>query len=58
MHLPVRTAYSAEELLEAAMRDKKIRGGTIELVVPREIGKCELYKIDVADLAAWIQEGL
>lgn len=58
MHLPIRTAYSTEELLEAAMRDKKIRGGTIELVVPREIGKCELYKIDVADLAAWIQEGL
>lgn len=58
MHLPTRTQYSAEALLEAAMRDKKIRGGTIELVVPRDIGKCELYKIDVADLAAWIQEGL
>ena len=58
LHLPTRTEYDAEELLSAAMRDKKIRGAAIDLVVPRDIGKCELMKIGVEELSAWIREGL
>ena len=58
LHLPIRTEFAAEELLCAAMRDKKIRGAAIDLVVPREIGNCELMKISVDELSAWIEEGL
>ena len=58
LHLPTRTEFTAEALLSAAMRDKKIRGASIDLVVPRDMGKCELMKINVEELSAWIQEGL
>ena len=56
--LPTQTQYDAQTLFEAASRDKKIRGATMDLVVPRDIGNCELYKIAVEELSAWIQEGL
>ena len=38
--------YSAQELFDAAMSDKKRSAGHITLVLPERIGKCGLYKID------------
>ena len=51
--LPTRTDYSAEEIARIALVDKKRRGGEITLVVPREIGQCELVKVPVAELTDW-----
>ena len=50
--------YGAEELYQAACSDKKIRGGTMNIVVPTAIGRCELMKIQVSDLRDWIEMGL
>lgn len=43
--LPLSAPYGAAELAAAAMADKKRAGGEITLVLPREIGRCELYPV-------------
>lgn len=55
--LPTETAQPADFLYETALRDKKRQGSTISLVVPREIGTCELVKIPVEELMDWINAG-
>lgn len=55
--LPTTTTYSTAELLQWSLSDKKRAGGTITLVVPREIGRCELVKIPVTELESWIEAG-
>lgn len=55
---PLACPFSAQELTGAALQDKKIRGNEITLVIPSYIGKCELKKIPVSELQAFIQTGL
>ena len=56
--LPISTEYSPEVLAQAALSDKKRAGDSITIVVPREIGNCELKKIHVSELEAIIRAGL
>ena len=56
--LPEATRYSAEELYEKTLSDKKRAGGTISLVVPTAWGHSQLKKLPVAELLDWIQKGL
>ncbi len=56
--LPISTEYSVEALAQAALSDKKRAGDTITIVVPREIGACELKKIHVSELEPIIRAGL
>lgn len=56
--LPVTTSYSAQQLAEAALSDKKRSGGMIQLVIPRRIGKCELMSVPVDELAAIFAAGM
>lgn len=56
--LPVMTSFSASELTEAALGDKKRAGDDITLVIPHEIGNCILRKIPVAELQGVIAAGL
>ena len=55
--LPTEPTFSADELLEAACRDKKISGSTLNLIVPRAIGSCEITPIDTSELSAWLRDG-
>jgi 3-dehydroquinate synthase len=55
---PLDCPYSAAELTEAALQDKKIRGSEITLVIPVSIGHCDLKTIPTSQLEAFIQEGL
>ncbi len=48
--LPVRTAYPADALAEAALADKKRRGGEITLVIPEDIGRCVCRTVPVSGL--------
>ncbi|MBR5109026.1 MAG: 3-dehydroquinate synthase [Clostridia bacterium] len=50
--LPIRVSYTAGELAEAALRDKKRRGGKITLVLPETVGKCYLKTVPIEDLPA------
>ena len=51
--LPTQTNDSPEDIAKVALVDKKRRGGEITLVVPREIGRCDLVKVPVAELKDW-----
>ncbi len=57
-HLPVSTEYTAEEILDGVLRDKKRMGDAISFVLPRKIGQCELVKIPVAELQGLIADAL
>ena len=55
--LPTQSPYPASQLAEAALHDKKRRGGKITLVLPEAIGSCYLKTVDVAELPAYFAKG-
>lgn len=56
--LPIATNFSAAELAEAALSDKKRAGDRITLVLPQRIGHCTLRSVPVTELPAIISAGL
>ena len=56
--LPTVTEYSAQELAHYMLNDKKRSGGTVNLIIPREIGRCEIVPTPVEELAAFVEAGL
>ena len=56
--LPTGTKHAPRELAKAAMLDKKRAGGSITIVAPRAIGRCELLTLPVAKLQGWIERGV
>lgn len=56
--LPTTTDFSAKELAEAALSDKKRAGDTITVVIPCRIGHCIQKTIPVSQLEAVIAAGL
>lgn len=56
--LPTTTEYSAEELAQFMLSDKKRSGGTVNLIIPREIGRCEIIPTPVEKLVAFVEAGL
>jgi len=57
-NLPVSTDFSADELFDVTLSDKKRSGDDITLVIPSEFGKCELYKTQINSLKDIIEKGL
>ncbi len=55
---PLTTEYSAQQLFTSALSDKKRSGGTVNLVVPRQIGDCILLPTPVSRLQNFIEAGL
>ena len=55
--LPTETNQSADSILATALGDKKRRSNTITLIVPREVGLCDLHTISVDELPEWIDIG-
>lgn len=56
--LPVETAYTAEQLFEKALSDKKRSADTLTLIVPTGMGKSELIRMPVREALLWAQEGV
>ena len=52
--LPVTTKFTAAEIAENAMNDKKRAGDTLTLVLPAERGRCMLYPVGAGELKEWI----
>ena len=57
-HLPTKTDYPAEDLFFHALSDKKRSGGTVNLILPRSIGNCDIVPTPVENLKSFIQAGL
>lgn len=55
--LPTDTSCDLSMLSAAIMTDKKSRGGKLTLVVPREIGSCELMEIPKSSVPEWLKAG-
>ena len=56
--LATRCDYPATALMDAALGDKKRSGENITLVLPREIGRCELVRLPLSRLAACFEKAL
>ena len=56
--LPIDTVYSAADLFRCALSDKKRSGSTVRLIIPREIGSCEIVPTPVSQLTTFIEAGL
>ncbi len=56
--LPTTTEFPAADLYQSALSDKKRSGGTVNLILPRQIGQCDIVPTPVADLLSFIQAGL
>ena len=56
--LPTRPTCSAEDILEYALSDKKRAGSTVNLIVPRQIGCCDILPTPVENLLTIIKTGM
>lgn len=56
--LPCRTDFSAAQLYEAALSDKKRSGAFIDLIIPNSVGDCAIVPTPVENLKTFIEEGL
>ena len=56
--LPTETDYTADELYDTLLLDKKFSGGKLHLIVPREIGRCDILPVTPDELRFWLEEGL
>lgn len=56
--LPTGTSFCARELHHAALSDKKRSGSTVKLIIPRDIGSCDIIPMPVSELESFIEAGL
>ena len=56
--LPTQTAYTADELCDILLLDKKISSGRLHLIVPRTIGRCDIIPAAPDELRDWLEAGL
>ena len=56
--LPTTTNYPAEDLYAYTLSDKKRSGGSVNLILPRKIGHCDIVPTPVEELKSFIQAGL
>ena len=55
--LPTNTRETPESLTKYMLSDKKRSSDTINLIIPKKIGLCEIMKIPTADLCGYISAG-
>lgn len=55
--LPTECPFSVSILEDAVRHDKKRDADALWLVVPLEIGRCELHGISLAELPEWLRDG-
>ena len=56
--LPVVCPYSAAEMAEIAMLDKKAAASDITVILPEKIGRCRMEKIPLTELESLFADGL
>ena len=56
--LPTTTNNSADTIYEGALSDKKRFGGSVNLIVPTEIGNCIIHTVSTDELKTFIEAGL
>jgi 3-dehydroquinate synthetase len=55
--LPTESPFSAAELYDTLLLDKKFSQGKLHLIVPHVIGHCEIVAVTPAELKEWLEAG-
>ena len=55
--LPTNSQFSAKELYQCALSDKKRSGATVNLILPEKIGFCRIAPTDITKMEAYIEMG-
>ena len=55
--LPTETDFSAVELYDTLLLDKKFSGGKLHLIVPCAIGECRIVPVSPDELRGWLEKG-
>ena len=56
--LPTTTEFSADDILQYILSDKKRTGSIVNLIIPDAIGKCSIVPIPVGMLKSFLEAGL
>lgn len=56
--LPVSADYSRRELMDMIRADKKVRGNTINVILPEHTGKCEISNITIEEMSSLLDMAL
>ncbi len=56
--LPTSTYFSASAIYESMLSDKKRFGQTLNLILPKKIGSCEIHPTPIDELQSFIEAGL
>lgn len=57
-NLPVSCDFSAKEIYLSSLNDKKMAGKNLSIIVPKEIGRCEIRKIPADEFERYIELGM
>lgn len=57
-NLPTDCPFSVEELYSLAVADKKRMGNNISIIVPKDLGKCEIVKMPLKEFRDFIKKGM
>lgn len=56
-NLPTEIDYGPNDIVNIMKTDKKRNGNSIKLIIPREVGKCEIRETPYSELANYIASG-
>ncbi|MBQ1255861.1 MAG: 3-dehydroquinate synthase [Clostridia bacterium] len=56
--LPVSCAFSAKDIYLSSLNDKKMAGKNLSIIVPKEIGSCEIRKIPACEFEIYVLNGM
>lgn len=56
--LPTSCAFSAKEIYLSSLNDKKMAGKNLSIIVPKQIGACEIRKIPASEFEAYVSSGM
>ncbi len=56
--LPTDCTYTANALYTSVLSDKKRFNEIVNIIIPRQVGICEIYPLEISKLKAFIEEGL
>lgn len=57
-NLPTETTYTAKQIAQGTMKDKKRRGKTISLILPEEIGRCRIEVVSVEEVEQMVEKAM
>ena len=55
LKLPKETDYRVDELIEPMLSDKKRSGSSINFIVPRCVGNCDIFPVAISDIEEFIK---